>query len=377
MLFACCRRPGPLACSAWQSPSADESRPMDDRRRVVGWFLVGIVVALFLQWTQVVTLGGRWDSLVYVGESGPGRAFIERELPDITLVEQLGHDGQTVYVVARDPFMTDPRAAASLDDAGFRYRRILYPMIAGLAGILGPNGVVVGMIVSSVVAFAVVAAAVAALPRSRTVAFRGAVAVLVVPGLWLSVRTLTVDVIAVAFLVVGVALLLRERWGLAALALTAAALTKEVYLVAGVAAAASVYSPTSRRHAALLGIGPLAVVAAWSGYVQLRVGNGFSPRGNLGPPIVGLTSSVGNWLDTGIGSVGLGIAVIVSLVVGLAIVWRRVPTLSWQLVPWLAIAIVLSNWVWEIPSNAARALVAVWVLAVVAYVTQADDHALP
>ena len=212
MLFACCRRPGPLACSAWQSPSADESRPMDDRRRVVGWFLVGIVVALFLQWTQVVTLGGRWDSLVYVGESGPGRAFIERELPDITLVEQLGHDGQTVYVVARDPFMTDPRAAASLDDAGFRYRRILYPMIAGLAGILGPNGVVVGMIVSSVVAFAVVAAAVAALPRSRTVAFRGAVAVLVVPGLWLSVRTLTVDVIAVAFLVVGVALLLRERW---------------------------------------------------------------------------------------------------------------------------------------------------------------------
>lgn len=338
-------------------------------RPVVWWLLAGIVAAIFLQWTQVRSLGGRWDALVYVGQEAPGRSYLLSLLPDLTLVPSVGHDGQTALIVATDPFMTDPAAAEALDSAGFRYRRILFPLLAGLGGLLSPTAAVGGMIVIAAVAYAVTLAAAAHLARGLR-AHWAVVAVAVAPGLWLSIRLLTVDVVAMALLASALVALDGRRVRTAAALLALAALTKEVYIVAAVVAGVVAWrAGRSNDGRWLVGV-PAGALAIWSLIVQLRVGEGFSPRGNLGAPFVGLVESVDHWIETGAGDLLLGTAVVASLVVGAWVAARS----SWphrhQLLPWLLIAVLMSDWVWVIPGNAARALLPVWVLAAVAVARQ-------
>lgn len=350
--------------------------PMDRRRTVMAAFAAGLIAAVFLQWTQVSAIGGGWDGLIAVGEIGPGRDFIESDFAEVTLVDHVGHDGQTVYIIARDPFMTDPAAADGLDSPGFRYRRILFPLIAGGFGLL-PGAAVVWMMAGLIAgAYATIVASIAALARSSTLATRGVVAMLVAPGLWSAIRTSTVDVLALALLLLALIALRSAQSRRAIVFLALAALTKEIYAVAGLMAGWRAWRAGDRRSAVELAVVPAAVVSAWAVAVTVGVGGGFTPRGNLGPPFVGIIESIGAWSTSGVAPIAIGTMVLASLVAGALLIVRRTPFFGIHLLPWVVIGCVLTAWVWEIPDNAARALVAVWALVVAALVSDQDpSHA--
>ena len=273
-----------------------------------------------------------------------------------------------VYVVARDPFMTTGAAAAAFDAPGFRYRRIGYPLIAGLFGTLTPTGIVIGMIVVAAAAFAVSAAAVTSLPGPRSSTARGAIAVMVAPGLWLSVRLLTVDALAFALLMVGLSYLVRHRWLAATVVFALAALTKEAFLIAAVASAIpALRAGLWRRAMVMVGV-PFGALFGWSLVVTARVGGGFSPRENLGLPFVGMTSSIPNWLQQGVAQTVLGFSVIGSLAFGVWVATRSTPLVRWHLMAWIGLAVLMSDWVWTVPGNAARAALPIWGLIVVGLV---------
>src|SRR5690242_11704708 len=107
------------------------------RLSLLGWFLAGCGLVLALQTFFVRQHGGDWAVLLHVGADKPHRAFIEEELGPIVCPDALGHDGQVNYLIARNPFYRhDSRAIVNEYDAPpYRYRRILYPLLAGGFGL--------------------------------------------------------------------------------------------------------------------------------------------------------------------------------------------------------------------------------------------------
>ncbi len=199
-------------------------------RRLALWFVIGVMAAIFLQLVQIRAIGGGLDGLLSAGQASPMRPFIEADLGAVTTVPDRGHDGQTVYLVARDP-LARGAAADAMDHAGFRYRRILYPALAGLGGLLGPRATLVGLAALAALALGLASAATADLAIDRGVTDRVALAVVINPGLWLSVQLLTVDVLAVGLALSGLALWRRDRLSAAAIVLALAALAKDQMLL--------------------------------------------------------------------------------------------------------------------------------------------------
>ena len=119
--------------------------------------------------------------------------------------------------------------AEALDAAGYRYRRILFPVLAGLFGLAGPAATVFGMIALTVVSYGAAVAICFAMARPDDAARRAGVALFIAPGMMASVRLLTIDVMAIALFLGALAMLIRRRSTAAIGLFAAAALTKEVY----------------------------------------------------------------------------------------------------------------------------------------------------
>ncbi|MGH9168974.1 MAG: hypothetical protein ACRD02_14220, partial [Acidimicrobiia bacterium] len=77
------------------------------RRYLLAWFVVGALMGAFVQWSQVRELGdGDVAALLSVGANSDTRRYFEDELGSVPLVPGGGHDGQSSYIVARDPWAT-------------------------------------------------------------------------------------------------------------------------------------------------------------------------------------------------------------------------------------------------------------------------------
>jgi len=112
------------------------------------WLLAGCGLVLAFQTFFVRQHGGDWAVLVRVGAEKPHRAHIEEELGPIVCLDALGHDGQINYLIARDPFCRHETQVilSEFDNPPYRYRRILYPLLAGWFGLLGPRAALAGLL---------------------------------------------------------------------------------------------------------------------------------------------------------------------------------------------------------------------------------------
>ena len=202
-------------------------------RHLVAWFLVGVVVAVFLQWLQVRALSGDWTGLVNAGQESSLRPLIEAQLGPVATVKQAGHDGQFSYLIALDPLGRGP-APDLFDHGAYRYRRILLPALGGGFGLLGGEGALAGLAVWTMMGMGLATAAIADLGEALGARPWVVAGVLANPGVWLSVQLLTPDVLALGLALSGVALWHRglRMWGIMALAL--AALAKDQYLLVAV-----------------------------------------------------------------------------------------------------------------------------------------------
>ena len=329
-------------------------------KRLIGWFLLGVLVAGFALWSQLATADGNLASILRVGNESGTRAFIEGELGTIPLTEGLGHDGQYSYLIARDPIGLGDLPVLA-DDGAYRYRRALYGWLAGGFGFLPPQAALVGLAAWAVIGFGIATAAtadVAALVGARSWAVMGVLGNL---GMWLSVQLATADALAMALALLAVSLTLRRRTGWAMLALAAAALTKDAYILFAVGLGAWLLFSGQRRSGLALALLPVVPLMLWIGWLSWQVGNGLSSKDNFAWPFVGLIESFSRWETTA--DLVQAIVALIALGGSLVVVATRKRLLAFLTLPWVAVALVSSTVVWGDGNNAVRVFAPLWLLA--------------
>ncbi len=321
------------------------------RAAFIKWFLLGGVVASLLLVSQAISVGGA-AGLLQVGEANDLRPLIEAELGEIPLAQGRGHDGQMFYAIGLD--LSGRDVGPFLDHPGYRIRRILYPAVASLFGRLGGEALLYSMIVFAGLCFAWAAG------TTAWIGVRGgrsdwlALAVVLNPGVWLSVRLLTSDVVALALMLGGLAAWM-GRSRLSVLAFALSGLTKDAYLLAPIGLA------TRKRW--LVAAVPAAVLLGWAAWVSTQMEGGLSPSDNFSLPLMGLVESVSNWSTLewrDLAYMGIALtAVAVGLVVSLRnrTTWLRGPIVFWSL-----LGAVSSSAVWDFGNNALRAFAPLIVL---------------
>ena len=336
---------------------------MSTRSAFWRWALVGAIASGVLLWAQAQSLGGP-AGLLQVGETSDLRPLIESELGEVPLVPGPGHDGQIYYAMGLD--LSGDEVAPLLDHGAYRYRRILFPLIASAFGVLGGDALLFGMIATTVLAAAVAAGATAAAGTRLGLSEWVGVAVVLNPGFWLSVRLLTADTVALALMASGLLMFLtRERLSIWAFALST--LAKDVYLVTP-----GGLSIGKSRRRWLLAIVPFVVLVIWMTWLTLTLGEGFTRRGNLSWPLTGIIDASVNWANFDAAEWLYVSFALASVGVGVAIGLLRRGWLRWSILGWSALGLISSNWVWDFGNNAARIFAPIAVLIVLGFGSYAD-----
>ena len=173
------------------------------------------------------------------------------------------------------------------------------------------------MIVVTILSTAVAAGATAAVATRVGISEWAALAVLLNPGVWLSVRLLTIDTLALAS---------DDGWAhwpwgcdlpCPRRSFALSVLAKDVYR--GHADRPRRQGAIGRRWWVLAGIS-LLVLLAWMTWLTVTLGDGFTGRGNLALPFVGIVDGSANWPNLDLEELvylGFGlVSVVAGIVVG-------------------------------------------------------------
>ncbi len=329
------------------------------------WAALGGFAAALLLGAQAQAVGGS-AGLLQVGETSALRPIIEEQLGKIPLAPGPGHDGQIYYAIGLD--LDGDEVAPLLDHGAFRYRRILYPLLASGLGLFEGEALLIGMIVLAAGSVAVASGATAATAVRIGKSEWFALAVILNPGVWLSVRLLTADALALALMAVGL-LAVSSSNRTAASSFTLSILAKDVYLVT----AAGLSATRDRRRWPLVVV-PAVVLIGWMSWLTLTLGDGFTGRGNLALPFLGIVEASQNWGSLDLGELFyLGFA-LMSVAVGIVFAALRKSWLRFPILGWSILGIVSSNWVWDFGNNSARAFAPIALLVALASASQAVER---
>ncbi len=317
------------------------------------WAVASSVVAAMLIVSQAAAVGGP-EGLLQVGESSSLRPLIEEQLGLVPLAPGAGHDGQIYYAIGLD--LNGDQVGPLLDHAAYRYRRILFPLLASGFGLLEGHALLYGMIALTVAATGLAAGCVAATAVRTGLRPWIALTVILNPGVWLSVRLLASDTLALALMCLGLTLLAARRSG-AEIPFALSVLAKDVYLVTPAGLALS----RDRRRWALLAL-PLVALLAWMTWLNVTMGQGFAARDNLALPFMGLVNASSNWPSLSGQDWFYLLFALVSVVAGIAFALIRRGWLMRPILGWSGLALISSNWVWDFGNNAARVFAPLMVL---------------
>jgi len=343
------------------------------------WFVAGLVLAI-----TILSHGtNAWPALLHVGSSNPFLTRIENDLGPLSTADATGHDGQLYYLIARDPLGTEgtPDALARFDPNGarYRYRRILFPLLAGGFGLFNGPTTLAAMILCLATAIGLATIAIADLTFQLKVRPGAVLWSMLNAGALISLLLLTADALAIALALIGISLTLRAqmRWAIVAFAL--AALAKEVYLLVPWSLAAHAWTERRRDDAATLAILPVLPIGAWSLWLLTSLPSPAVPADNLGVPFVGLIQAVSVWVRRERNPVEVILAIFSALTLVMSIVMLgigRVSVLRWIVAPWVLLACFSTLKVWGKPNNAARVFAILWPLAVLLISERLSDRRL-
>lgn len=317
------------------------------------WSLLGGLTAGLLILAQANAVGG-FSGLLQVGEVSRLAPLIEAELGDLPLSPNKGHDTQIYYAIGLD--LAGDQMPDLFDHGPYRYRRILYPALASGLGLLDGEALLIGMIALTMVSAAGASGLTAAISAHRGRSDWFALAVILNPGVWLAVRLLTADIMALLFMLLGLFWFMRDRkWAQVAFALSG--LAKEMFLITPGALAVS--RDRSRWKLILI---PSAALVAWMTWLTITMGNAFTGRGNIGLPLVGMIEASKVWRTFDTADALYLIFALASVAGGSVYVvyfkgWLRGPILTWSV-----LGLISSSWVWDIGNNAARVFAPILVL---------------
>jgi hypothetical protein len=315
------------------------------------------VVALALR----LLIPNGMDPTVFVafGDQSPIQTpYGIRQLGHVTTRHGGGHDGQSFFIQANDPWYLEPEEhAALLDRPLYRAQRMLFPMVAGGFGLFSPWAVVWAMLVTNVLALAIGAF----LAAKLAVAWGGPTWL----GLWVPLNVgllFELDIggsgiLAYTCCLAALYALMRERIWLASVLFAAGVLSRET-MVAFAAGVFLLWWLERRRALWPIVFTPLGAMAAWDTYIWFRlqgthgVGGGI---GSFGPPFLGIVEAVRSWIAEPLDLL-LSLVFIAAVVAIVPLALRSRLPIAWGALPFAALAIVLSVNVWREPFNSSRAL---------------------
>lgn len=347
---------------------ARERRTLDcSRVRVfAGWFAIGITIPLLVQFLMVCKPGHDWTTLLRVGSESNIRPRIESELGPVSTIDPIGHDGQIFYLIARDPagIRGVPEHLPLFCQPQYRYRRILYPLLAGGGGSFSGPMTLLGMIAWTAIGSGLATVATADICHSLQLRRWTVILAACNPGVLFSSLLLTSDVLALGLALSGVALMLRGKERMAVAAFALAVLSKETFLIFPIAFSMLALKDRRFVRSGMTLFGSALPFLLWSVWLALRMMPGNQSLHHITFPGYGILESGSFWFtDSGLpdgltGVFGVGMLL---LSLGLVALDRRSSqVIRWNLLLWSLLGSVLSLAVWGVPLNAVRVLSPLW-----------------
>jgi hypothetical protein len=350
---------------------------MTQQSKIVLLGIIGLVVSGFVVGRLLVEFDWNPTTTIKFGEAFPEQNdYAEDLLGPLVLTPQAGHDGKFYFSQAMDPFYLEPEVhAVYLDRPTYRAQRMLYPTLAGLGGVLPPTETAWSLIVVNVLAMAVGTAVTAMVAVELGLSPWWGLAFLFNPGLLVTLNIDSAEIVAMAALMAAILFAIRDRPTATAIALTAAALTRETMILAAIGLALFWYKKRSRFPLVLLT--PFAAVAAWWVYVHWRLSDGLSQDIQaIGWPLQGFIQAFGGWLSTP-NSLSDALIGCVLLFASVAIAVRAIRTpspLGWAVAGFAALALVLSEPVWARYFDSSRALAPVLTAYILLVLSSSKDR---
>jgi len=321
--------------------------------------MVGVAIGVALALRLLIPNGMDPTVFVAFGDQSPIQTpYGQKLLGHVTTRHGGGHDGQSFFIQANDPWHLEPeKHAAFLDRPLYRAQRMLFPMIVGGFGLFAPAVIVWAMLVTNLLAIAI-----GAFLAAKLAASWGAPTWL---GLWVPLNVgllFELDIggsgiLAYTCCVAALYALTRERIWLASTLFAAGALSRET-MVAFAVGVFLLWWLARRRALWPIILTPLGVMAVWDAYIWFRlqgilgVGGG---TGNFGLPFLGVVEASRSWIDEPLDLLlSLVFIAVVVAFVPLALSSRL--SIAWGALPFAALAIFLSVNVWREPFNSARAI---------------------
>jgi glycosyltransferase involved in cell wall biosynthesis len=198
-------------------------------------FGVGMAAAFMALIVWFALVFGKFDGnptgLARIGDRFPVNPHLPPEQL-LVLPNKRGNDGQQFLVLATDPLQLDPATPQAVDNPIYRGKRLLYPLLAWITGLGQPQLIVWTLGLLNVGCIACAAGLVAQWAQLEQRNPRWGLAVLALPGYWITLTLSTADLLATMLLLAAAVAWRRRRLGLVAGALSAAVLTRETALLA-------------------------------------------------------------------------------------------------------------------------------------------------
>jgi hypothetical protein len=321
--------------------------------------VVGLAIAVGIVLRLLIPAGMDPTIFLALGEDSTAQTrYAERLLGHVETRDNLGHDGKYFFIQANDPWLLDPQENARyLDRPIYRAQRMLYPMIAGALGMFPPGAVVWSMLITNVFVLGI-GAALAAWIASRSGASPWlGLAVPLNIGLLFELWIGGSGILAYVFCLAAICAFAAGKGWTAAALFAAAALSRETMILFALGVFALGWLET-RTLAWRLMVVPSIAVAIWHGYLRLRlmgIGGSRDTWPFFGPPFVGLVEAFRSWTrDPSYLVLNVAILILVaSFVVGAL---RSRAPIAWGALPFVAMSVFLSAFVWREPFDISRAI---------------------
>jgi hypothetical protein len=323
---------------------------------------VGVVAALFSSLMVVRVLSETdWDPTIFVAfgeDATPTTEYAEERLGEVYLRGAQGHDGKFFFVQANDPWVLEPNVNAQvLDRPLYRSQRMLYPVLAGGFGLLGPEAIVWAMLVVNLLAMGVGSWVVARIAEEMGGSPWWGLAFALNIGFFSEINIGGAGVVAAAAAFGAVLMFMRERAGAGIGLLVAAVLAREAMLIAVAGIAFWFWLERRRKTAVTVAALPAIAAASWAAYLRLRIGEGSVPAQveEIGWPFVGFVEAFGTWLGDPLDLVvGLAMMTLFLLFTRRALLSRHV--VGWAFLGFVALGVVFTEQVWRSYFDITRAV---------------------
>lgn len=322
---------------------------LDRKCLIVG--LTGLLLAAGLAVRVVATFD--WDPTIFAAfgrDATVSTEYAEDQLSrEVQVRNDLGHDGKYFFILANDPWLTEPdEHAVVLDRPKYRAQRILYPMLASLGGLLSPSAVVWSLVITNVLFMGVGTWVVAHLSSDMGGSPWWGLAFGLNVG-FISEQNIDGAGVLAAAAAFGAVLLVRRgmQWPAIAL-LAAAALAREAMLLVAAGVALWMWLHNRRADALRALIAPTALVGLWALFVRVRLGDlpAVAEVQEIGLPLVGLVSAWDDWARDPVDlAAGFAVVAILLLYLRRALAGRKA-IVAWAFVGFVPLAFLFTEQVW-------------------------------